>query len=177
MIQIHGKSYITVNERIKEFRANEKYKNWSIVTELVSFDDNSCVIKATILDSNGSVVAVGHAQEDRDSSLINKTSYVENAETSAVGRALGMLGIGIDTSVASADEMEMALAKQERIEAKQPIIGGDYVFQGGKYVGNKICEVPKEYLNWCLSSGASENLKANIKKFYADNGIVAEVVI
>ena len=40
------------------------------------------------------------------SSNINKTSYVENCETSAVGRALAMLGIGIDTSIASANEVK-----------------------------------------------------------------------
>ena len=61
----------------------------------------------------GDIVATGHAQEDKASSNINKTSYVENCETSAVGRALGFLGIGIETSIATADEVAMAIAKQE----------------------------------------------------------------
>jgi hypothetical protein len=56
---------------------------------------------------------VGHAHEERASSHINKTSYVENCETSAVGRALAMMGIGIDTSIASANEVTEAIAKQE----------------------------------------------------------------
>jgi hypothetical protein len=58
-------------------------------------------------------VAQGTAQEDKSSSRINQTSYVENCETSAVGRALAMLGIGIETSIASSNEVSMAIAKQE----------------------------------------------------------------
>ena len=50
------------------------------------------------------------------SSNINKTSYVENCETSAIGRALAMLGIGIDTSIASANEVADAIAKQDSKE-------------------------------------------------------------
>ena len=49
----------------------------------------------------------------KSSSNINKTSYVENCETSAVGRALAILGIGIDTSIASANEVEDAIAQQQ----------------------------------------------------------------
>ena len=174
-IKIKGKDYVLVNERIKEFRVNENYKGWSIITEIVSIDENSCIMKATILNADGVVEATGHAQEDRSSSLINKTSYVENCETSAIGRALGILGIGIDTSVASAEEVQMAVAKQEKMEAKEEVLGGEYVFQGGKHAGKKICETPKDYLDWCLTSGASENLKANIKKFYAENGVEVEI--
>ena len=59
------------------------------------------------------IVAQGMAQEDRTSSMINKTSYVENCETSAVGRCLGFLGIGVEDSIASAEEVEMAIAKQD----------------------------------------------------------------
>ena len=44
-----------------------------------------------------------------------ETQYVENCETSAIGRALGILGIGIDTSVASANEVEDAIAKQQAL--------------------------------------------------------------
>jgi hypothetical protein len=67
----------------------------------------------TITTPDGSIVAQGHAHEEKTASSINKTSYVENCETSAVGRALAMLGIGIDTSIASANEVEEAIAKQQ----------------------------------------------------------------
>ena len=66
-----------------------------------------------MLIQTGRVVATGHAHEERGSSNINKTSFVENCETSAIGRALAMLGIGIDTSIASANEVEDAIAQQQ----------------------------------------------------------------
>jgi hypothetical protein len=59
-----------------------------------------------IRDADGRIRATGHAHEDRTSSMINKTSYVENCETSCpFGRALAALGIGIETSIASANEV------------------------------------------------------------------------
>lgn len=118
---IKGKPYVMVNERLKEFRNNLAYKNWSLESEFVKLDENGCVIKAIIKDSNGIVKATGLAQEDKASSMINKTSYVENCETSAWGRALGNLGIGIDDSVASADEVRMAISKQETMATKEQI--------------------------------------------------------
>lgn len=117
-INIKGKNYIMVNERIKYFR--EKYQNWSLTSEIVELNENSCVIKATICDENGVIKATGFAQEDRTSSMINKTSFVENCETSAWGRALGNLGIGIDDSIASAEEVDLAIKKQEFMESEVP---------------------------------------------------------
>lgn len=112
-INIKGKNYVMVNDRIKFFRENEKYAGWSLTSELVNLTEDSCVIKAIVTDTDGFVVATGFAQEDRTSSMINKTSFVENCETSAWGRALGNLGIGIDDSIASAEEVDMAIKKQE----------------------------------------------------------------
>lgn len=112
-INIKGKNYVMVNERIRFFRENEQYKGWSLTSELVNLTDDSCIIKAIITDDSGIVRATGYAQEDRESSMINKTSFVENCETSAWGRALGCLGLGIDDSIASAEEVDMAIKKQE----------------------------------------------------------------
>ena len=109
---IRGKQYVEVNERIKFFRQEEQYKNWTIATEFPVLDAESAVCKATIADTDSRVVATGHAHEERGSSNINKTSFVENCETSAIGRALAMLGIGIDTSIASANEVQDAISKQ-----------------------------------------------------------------
>ena len=110
---IRGKQYVEVNERIKFFRQEEEYKNWTISTEFTALDSEMCVCKCIIADPNQRVIATGHAHEEKSSSHINKTSYVENCETSAVGRALAMMGIGIDTSIASANEVSDAIAKQE----------------------------------------------------------------
>jgi hypothetical protein len=110
---IRGKQYVEVNERIKFFRQETKYDGWGIRTEFPIIDDTQCLCLCTITTPDGNIVAQGHAHEEKGSSNINKTSYVENCETSAVGRALALLGIGIDTSIASANEVSDAIAKQE----------------------------------------------------------------
>ena len=109
---IRGKQYVEVNERIKFFRQEDEYKNWTISTEFTALDSEMCVCKCIIADTAQRVIATGHAHEERSASHINKTSYVENCETSAIGRALAMMGIGIDTSIASANEVQEAIAKQ-----------------------------------------------------------------
>jgi hypothetical protein len=110
---IRGKQYVEVNERIKFFRQEEQYKNWAINTEFPMLTTDEALCRCTITDRDGMVVAVGHAHELKAASNINKTSYVENCETSAVGRALAMLGIGIDSSIASANEVTTAIEQQE----------------------------------------------------------------
>lgn len=109
---IRGKQYVEVNQRIKFLRQEDALKNYSILTDFPMLDSDMCVCKCTIATPEGKVIATGHAHEERGSSNINKTSYVENCETSAVGRALAMLGIGIDSSIASANEVSDAIAKQ-----------------------------------------------------------------
>ena len=116
---IRGKQYVEVNERIKFFRQEDEYKNWTISTEFTHIDSEMCVCKCIIADTNQRVIASGHAHEERSSSHINKTSYVENCETSAVGRALAMMGIGVDTSIASANEVQDAIAKQDSTPAQE----------------------------------------------------------
>ena len=111
-IDIKGKEYIQVNERIMYFwREFIGDKQGQIVTTLLSMEDGVCVFRADII-IDGTIVATGHAYEKEGSTFINKTSYVENCETSAVGRALGLLGIGIDTSIASAEEVQNAIKQQ-----------------------------------------------------------------
>ena len=114
---IKGKEYVEVNERIKYFRESGQYNGWSLTSEVYHLDEASCVIKASVLNDKGEIVATGFAQEDKSSSYINKTSYVENCETSAWGRALANLGIGIDTSIASSNEVSMAISKQNKSTA------------------------------------------------------------
>jgi len=113
-INIKGKEYITVNERLKHFRENQKYDGWSIKETIHLMNENEGVFYVEISNEKGNVISSAHAQEYRDSSYINKTSFVENGFTSALGRALGYLGIGIDTSIASAQEMQNAIHNQEK---------------------------------------------------------------
>ena len=109
-IDIKGKEYITVNERVKEFR--RLHPQGQLITTIMANADSQVLFKAEVL-IEGVCVATGHAYEKEGSSFINKTSYIENCETSAIGRALGMAGIGIDTSLASADEVKNAVKQQE----------------------------------------------------------------
>lgn len=110
-IDFKGKAYAEVNQRINAFRKVEP--NGSIETEIVSLDNGVCVMKATVRSSEGFVLGTGHAYEKESSSYINKTSYIENCETSAIGRALGMCGFGIDTSISSYDEVSNASKSQK----------------------------------------------------------------
>jgi hypothetical protein len=112
-INIKGKEYIPVNERLLHFRSSDDYKMWQIHEEVVSVNDNEGIFKVSICDENGVVIASAHSQEYRDSSYINKTSFLENGFTSALGRALGYLGIGIDVSIASANEVGNAVGNQD----------------------------------------------------------------
>ena len=113
-VDIKGKAYVEVNERVKYFRSADEYKGWSLETELLSNDNGMCIFKAIVKNEDGVVKATGHAYENEGSTFINKTSYIENCETSAVGRALGMLGIGIDTSIASSEEVQNAIKNQDQ---------------------------------------------------------------
>jgi len=104
---IQNKAYVEVNERLKYFRSN--YPGYSLISEVLETTETTILIKATIFDDNQVPIATGLAQEVKGSSFINKTSYVENCETSAWGRALGNFGIGIDEAVASYNEVANAI--------------------------------------------------------------------
>ena len=116
-IDVKGKDYAEVPQRIKAFRS--LFPNGAIETNIISNDNHVVVMKATVRDEEGHVLGEGHAYEKEDSSFINKTSYIENCETSAVGRALGMCGFGIDTSVASYEEVANAINNQDRMKAEK----------------------------------------------------------
>ena len=114
-VPIKGKNYAQVSERIKAFRGI--CPGGRITTEIISLENGVVTMKATINDDDGKVIASGFAQEKETSSFINKTSFIENCETSAVGRALGFAGIGVDGSMASADEVANAILQQEQAPA------------------------------------------------------------
>ena len=120
-VNIKGKEYITVNERLIYFRSQPNYKGWRISEDIISLDEKGGIFKVTITNQEGIEITNAHAQESKDTSYINKTSMLENGFTSALGRALGYLGIGIDTSIASADEVVNAVNNQpEKTEDNRP---------------------------------------------------------
>lgn len=115
-VSIKGKEYVPVNQRILAFW--EMYPNGRIITEKLSDDGKRCDMVASVYNGEDKI-ATGHAFEMKDAGMVNKTSYVENAETSAIGRALGVLGIGITESLASADEVASAIAQQPNDDLKR----------------------------------------------------------
>ena len=121
-VKIHGKEYETVASRVNRFRQDDQHKNLAIRTELITADEDYVVMKASIVDivKNGTeatigefVLATGYAEEKRNSTNINKTSALENAETSAIGRALAAFGYA-GTEYASADEVANAVIQQTK---------------------------------------------------------------
>ncbi len=121
-VKIHGKEYTTVVERINDFRNDERFEGWSIETDIISTDIENCIIKATIKDSTGKIVGTGLAHEVQGSTNINKTSHVENCETSAIGRALANIGKA-GTEYASANEVSDAIINQKVEEATGKLRG------------------------------------------------------
>lgn len=118
-IDFKGKPYVQVSDRVLYF--NETYDKGSITTELVSSpQDDMVVVKATIKPVEGENRAfTGYSQATWDDGYINKTSALENAETSAVGRALAFMGIGVIESIASADEINKAQTQPPKKKATE----------------------------------------------------------
>ena len=112
-IPIQGKDYIQVHERVMEF--HRRHENGKIVTELIKFDEKHVVTKTIAIPDvdKPDRFFTGLACEKVGGSFINKTSALENCETSSVGRAVGFLNIGIDTSVASYEEVANAVNQQQ----------------------------------------------------------------
>ena len=177
-VNIHGKEYYTVVERLKMLKNDFKI-NYSLTTDLLKCDDKMVIVKATLsIDGNE---YTGIAEEMRNASKINKTSAVENCETSAIGRALSSAGY-FGSEFCSANELENALAQQDEItpEQENKILKGelkeardqadaehplantikktmegvviddsdDDVISFGKHKGTKWSDVDEGYLNW-----------------------------
>ena len=109
-IAVHGKDYAEVKEKVRAFR--RVFPEGSIATKIIEVDENHCIFKASVFNENGSLLAEGHAQETYATTKF-KDSMLEIAETSAIGRALGVLGIGIKGGIDSADTMRRVADKEE----------------------------------------------------------------
>ena len=149
---IKGKEYAEVNQRIKAFRM--VYPQGTIETEMLSNENGICVFRASVLAQDGTLLGTGTAYEKEDSSFINKTSYIENCETSAVGRALGMAGFGIDVSVASAEEVANAINNQTVTQEE----ADNYTLTFGKHKGKKLSELPTDYIEWLMGNTQDERM-------------------
>jgi hypothetical protein len=189
-IQIQGKDYVTVNERVKEF--HKLYPNGSISTRILSGNEGSVTMEAKVIPNCAEQgrFFTGLAHEVQDAGYINKTSHVENCETSAVGRALGFLGIGIDTSIASADEVDKAIeASPEYQSAKKKALRSiddwtidqvkGYELEFGKFKGIRLEQLmgdPKaaDWFQWILTQKPKDERGEKVLKII--NRFVDEVL-
>lgn len=171
---IKGKDYAEVNQRIKAFRM--VYPTGFIIPSMKKNENGICVFIAQVgyykehntisEDEKGNkyqdtysekiVLATGTAYEKENSTFINKTSYIENCETSAVGRALGMCGFGINTSVASAEEVLNAINNQ--VLTKEEALKMTINF--GKYKDKTLNDIQDDesYLEWLFNNSKDENM-------------------
>jgi len=160
VVNIRGKEYQTVALRVQKFR--EAHPNWSLTSEVLFRDADCVVMKSIIADETGRILATGHAEEIRGATNILKTSAVETCETSAIGRALGVLGLG-GTAIASAEEMELALQQQSDDTAT------GYLIKHNEAVRDYIDHIVaiKQYLaagDWSLAYEAFAELDPDIVK-------------
>ena len=175
-VQIHGKTYKTVALRVSEFR--EKNPDWGIITELVESDDLHVVMKASIVNYSAGVadriLGTGYAEEVRGATQINRTSALENCETSAIGRALAACGFG-GTEYASANEVQNAIQQQnthrfkpgekEKIESgvRSCLENGDG--HGLQEILHEYSEPEEKMKVWALFTSAE---RSSIKSLMAD---------
>lgn len=117
IVNIHGKEYQTVAKRVGDFRT--AFPFYTLETIIVERNADEVVMRAMISDDQGRLLATGYAEEKRTSSQINRTSALENAETSAIGRALAAFGMG-GTEYASADEVANAITQQRAPATEKP---------------------------------------------------------
>lgn len=169
IVNIHGKEYKTVAKRVDEFR-KEHSTNLSIITEIISTTDNMIVMKASIIDREGITIATGFAEENRTSSSINKTSALENCETSAIGRALANFGLG-GGEYASADEIANAInTKAPEVASKASNVNFDFIketlasIDDMESIDNFAKEVAKKYPNMTAKQANAVSATFNARR-------------
>ena len=164
-INIKGKEYAQVHDRVNHFRQENLYKGFSINTEVLFWKENEIIIKASIYNSKSNdnlILASGIAHEEKSNRGVNATSYVENCETSAIGRALACLGIGTEDAYASSFEVENAIDQQknqvnknaslqEKMEAKIKVNMDDII----------------DEINASIFAGIAEEHMKNVPSFLA----------
>lgn len=162
-VNIKGKQYVMVKDRVKAFRKN--FPGWSIVTRIVEMDDEHVVMSAIIQDENERIMATGHAREGKNDTPINRAgSFLEVCESSAIGRACGLLGIGIDDSFGSADEVAHANVAQ-----KQDDYDPTEIISKAKLKNLRdLCELKGKSYEWMLNTAGVDSHEKITVQGYAN---------
>ncbi len=178
MLDLKGKDYAMVPERVTAFR--KLFPDGFITTEIIHLSDDGTVVlmKATAgyyrEDGSPVVLGSGMAKEVQGKGMVNGTSHIENCETSAVGRALGMIGLGLNGGgICSAEELVNAITAQNQMKAQQQKpaelqqVKSDFVAPKASApakvdTGNKVPETSNE---------AADFLKLSMKQIREARGV------
>lgn len=147
VVQRGGKKYTEVFVRVEAFR-KAFGTTMGITTDIVVDDGQRVVIKAQVMNDKGMAVGSGYAEEIRGQGNVNRTSALENAETSAIGRALASLGLH-GGAYASSFEIEVAQRNDKAIGTQQaapPVAQPTPMQQPTDPV---IRMTPEEAMEWC----------------------------
>lgn len=165
IIDIRGKNYRTVAYRVNEFRSEDKYEGWCINTDIIQQSEVEVTMKSIVTDQNGTIRGTGIANEVKGIGNINKTSHIENCETSSIGRALACIGLAGE-EYASADELANALIKQD--EMAKPKVGTGTPNEPELANPNEVFFEARDYLfraiKYTVKSKRIEGSLADLKK-------------
>ena len=161
VVNIRGRNYHTVAKRVDDFR--QAHPEHGLTTEIIVRDADCVVVRATISDPAGRVIATGHSEEYRKASQINRTSALENCETSAIGRALASFGIG-GTEFASANEVENAIHQQREGQGQEGAVSPPAFPEGPAKNITALKAWRNEIWRAIEGAGDSEELEALIDK-------------
>ena len=168
MIDLKGKNYAMVPERVTAFR--KLFPEGFINTEIVSHDGNTVLMQAKVgYYENGCpvILGTGFAQEVKGRGMVNGTSYIENCETSAVGRALGMIGLGLNGGgICSAEELVNAVKAQEQIKLEEKAVCQKPIPAGGPV--ETASKLPVDPVANFIKNEISDLQEIWKKKTYAD---------
>lgn len=175
-IPLRGKNYVMVNQKVKAFR--KVYPCGQVDTDLVSLEKTDkgkylAIFRATVRDEEGNLLGSGWAKEEQGSSTVNRTSWLENAETGAIGRAMSACGFGIDASYSSADEVILAENQREeqdrrRKAASKPKTAKDYAMHYYKKAGVDVAKLAEDY---GVTADTTEERWKEIARDIKDNGV------
>lgn len=137
----------SVAERLQYAREHFVF---DIITELVKFSDDYCVMQA-VIRKDGNIIATGHSIEYRR----NNVAYVEVAETIAIGRALTLAGFTEDEVIASTDELAKAF-QQDIEENVKPMMTLDEALQTRTKSGKRYADLDDSNLEYIVDKATNE---------------------
>ena len=166
-----GKMYLQVVHRVEAFR-RVLGAEFGIDTKIIVDDGHRVVVKAIVTNKDGITVGSGMAEEIRGQGHVNTTSALENAETSAIGRALASLGLS-GGEYASANEMDAVPRKAENIKQNQTVAveKQDPPSQQSPAPSEPTTEMTREELDAKHDKGVWQDMKSRLRQMKHVNNV------